>query len=149
MYCDNCGQELREGAKFCPKCGTRFLEKAENMVEAEKDDPKAESTYIDNYEYDDNLNQNADFKRKKNGKSLPATSPTAKSNASTVIRRTASTWVKRATARPSTSRARSQKQTAASVWAISNTIISQVTRAASKRSCRAPRRRPPSRRTTP
>ena len=89
------------------------------------------------------------IKRKKNGKSSPATLPTAKSSASTVIRRTASTWAKRATARPSTSRARSRKQTGASVWAISSTIISQVTPAASKRSCRVPRRRPPSRRTIP
>ena len=69
MYCDNCGQELREGAKFCPKCGTRFVEKVENMIEPEKDDPKAEGVYIDNYEYDDAADQNADFKRRKNGKS--------------------------------------------------------------------------------
>jgi len=26
MVCSKCGQELKEGAKFCTKCGTRFSE---------------------------------------------------------------------------------------------------------------------------
>lgn len=29
MYCRNCGRELRDGAKFCPKCGAPQSERAE------------------------------------------------------------------------------------------------------------------------
>ncbi|OUM21222.1 zinc-ribbon domain-containing protein [Butyricicoccus porcorum] len=29
MYCRNCGLELRDGAKFCPKCGAPQSERVE------------------------------------------------------------------------------------------------------------------------
>lgn len=32
MKCTNCGNEIKEGAKFCTKCGTRILEQQENTV---------------------------------------------------------------------------------------------------------------------
>ena len=35
MYCDNCGNKLRDGAKFCNKCGTNI----EEYVVPEPDKP--------------------------------------------------------------------------------------------------------------
>jgi DNA-directed RNA polymerase subunit M/transcription elongation factor TFIIS len=39
MKCENCGNDVREGARFCPKCGSSLLEQqqksAENMVSAD------------------------------------------------------------------------------------------------------------------
>jgi len=33
-YCKNCGNELPEGAQFCPKCGTAVTKSEEQIVEA-------------------------------------------------------------------------------------------------------------------
>lgn len=30
MKCENCGNEVREGAKFCSKCGSNILEQQED-----------------------------------------------------------------------------------------------------------------------
>ena len=56
MFCDNCGQELREGAKFCPKCGTRFEKNNEYVP---KLDREVQDTYSDRFEYRDNRAMNA------------------------------------------------------------------------------------------
>lgn len=34
MYCKKCGTEQREGQKFCPKCGTPFIEMEQSVVES-------------------------------------------------------------------------------------------------------------------
>ena len=26
MYCENCGAQLKDGAKFCPQCGTKVID---------------------------------------------------------------------------------------------------------------------------
>ena len=57
MYCDNCGAELREDARFCPRCGTRFVTGEENVTEdvhAKKIKQAREETYKDRFVYDDN-----------------------------------------------------------------------------------------------
>ena len=69
MYCDNCGQKLREGAKFCPKCGTRFMDKSEYAAQAKNENSGSENTYSDSFEYKNYAEQTVASKRKKNGKS--------------------------------------------------------------------------------
>lgn len=50
MYCDKCGQGLREGARFCPKCGTRFVSKEEFVAQANSNDYSNIESYKDRYE---------------------------------------------------------------------------------------------------
>ena len=48
MYCDNCGQELREGAKFCPKCGARFSDRNEYTAHMDREVQENDSDSIQN-----------------------------------------------------------------------------------------------------
>ena len=45
MFCGNCGQELRDGAKFCPSCGERTTAPIDvnEVVENGKDDTKSKN----------------------------------------------------------------------------------------------------------
>lgn len=36
MFCDNCGKELRIGAKFCPVCGEKVYESYSSQVKVDK-----------------------------------------------------------------------------------------------------------------
>lgn len=36
MFCDNCGKELRIGAKFCPACGEKVYESRSSQVKVDK-----------------------------------------------------------------------------------------------------------------
>lgn len=46
MYCNNCGQELREGVSFCSNCGAPVPPREENA------DYVAHDTYGNSYDYD-------------------------------------------------------------------------------------------------
>ena len=48
MFCDNCGQELREGAKFCPKCGARFSDRNEYTSHMDHEFQETDSDSIQN-----------------------------------------------------------------------------------------------------
>lgn len=36
MFCDNCGNKLRDGAKFCPKCGSKAISSIEEIRERQR-----------------------------------------------------------------------------------------------------------------
>lgn len=36
MFCDNCGNKLRDGAKFCPKCGSDIFVSADEIKERQR-----------------------------------------------------------------------------------------------------------------
>lgn len=42
MYCKKCGTEQKDGQKFCPKCGTPYLNVEQNDVNSLKEDVKEE-----------------------------------------------------------------------------------------------------------
>lgn len=54
MYCQNCGKQVVDGAKFCTNCGTAVNEAAENAPEVSRPNPFTE--------YDSNGNQNSEKK---------------------------------------------------------------------------------------
>lgn len=70
MYCDKCGQELREGARYCSKCGTKFENEDEFITQDNLNEAGKKESYDDRYEnvqYDRNepvSNQNRSRKNK-------------------------------------------------------------------------------------
>ena len=46
MYCDNCGNQLRDGAKFCPKCGNKIPSDSTEVYSAESITNKDDITDI-------------------------------------------------------------------------------------------------------
>ena len=53
MFCDNCGNELREGAQFCPKCGTPV-----NVIHSVQDDADQNQYVNDSPDYPDQQTSN-------------------------------------------------------------------------------------------
>lgn len=53
MFCDNCGNELREGALFCPKCGTPV-----NVIHSVQDDADQNQYVNDSPDYHDQQTSN-------------------------------------------------------------------------------------------
>ena len=73
MYCDNCGATLREDARFCPKCGTRFVAGEENITEdvrAKKMNQVHGDAYKDRFAYDGNTAGSANGTVRKSKKKL-------------------------------------------------------------------------------
>ena len=44
-FCSNCGNELKDGAKFCPKCGTRINIAPVPIENSRVDDEEEEEEY--------------------------------------------------------------------------------------------------------
>ena len=51
MYCDYCGSELRDGAKFCPKCGKKIVADSIDHSDAVRDDRTDMTRRSDPYHY--------------------------------------------------------------------------------------------------
>lgn len=47
MFCKNCGKELKEGARFCNRCGTCLISEA-NSKEKNKIKQEDNSAYVTN-----------------------------------------------------------------------------------------------------
>ena len=76
MYCDNCGSELRDGAKFCPKCGGKIVAdsryRSDDAQKNSTDFPNRVGAYDDGYsDIDDRSSGIDDYpRRKKNTKPI-------------------------------------------------------------------------------
>lgn len=70
MFCTKCGNQIKDGFKFCPKCGTPVyveIEKVENEVKAQVEEVKKETTKTKS-------NSKKDIKAKEKTKSKTASS---------------------------------------------------------------------------
>ena len=53
MFCDNCGNELREGALFCPKCGTPV-----NVIHSVQDEVEQNQYVNDSHDHPEQQTSN-------------------------------------------------------------------------------------------
>lgn len=63
MFCENCGQEVKEGAKFCTRCGRKIINPGVPDRKLDKDSLYSEKSYS-NKAYSDKLHSNKPYNSK-------------------------------------------------------------------------------------